>query len=84
MVISAASREKIALEIAKYPKPRGALLPALHLVHAEHGHVSPEAADELAQMINRSTQLSGRLSLSVNQLKASWQNCCLPGRFAST
>jgi NADH-quinone oxidoreductase subunit E len=50
MVISAASREKIALEIGKYPKPRGALLPALHIVHAEHGHVSPETARELAQI----------------------------------
>jgi len=50
MVISAASREKIAQEIAKYPKPRGALLPALHIVHAEHGHVSPETAGELAQI----------------------------------
>jgi NADH-quinone oxidoreductase subunit E len=48
MVISAASREKIAAEIAKYPKPRGALLPALHIVHAEHGFVSPECAAELA------------------------------------
>ena len=50
MVISAASREQIALEIAKYPKPRGALLPALHIVHAEHGHVSPETARELAEI----------------------------------
>jgi len=50
MVISAASREKIAAEIAKYPKPRGALLPALHVVHAEHGFVSPECAQELAQI----------------------------------
>jgi NADH-quinone oxidoreductase E subunit len=48
MVISAASREKIAHEIAKYPKPRGALLPALHIVHAEHGFVSRECAEELA------------------------------------
>jgi NADH-quinone oxidoreductase subunit E len=50
MVISAASREQIALEIAKYPRPRGALLPALHIVQAEHGFVSPEAARELAQI----------------------------------
>jgi NADH-quinone oxidoreductase subunit E len=50
MVISAASREQIALEIAKYPKPRGALLPALHIVHAEHGFVSSESARELAQI----------------------------------
>jgi NADH-quinone oxidoreductase subunit E len=50
MVISQASREKIADEIAKYPRPRGALLPALHIVHAEHGFVSPECAQELAQI----------------------------------
>lgn len=50
MVISQASREKIAAEIAKYPVPRGALLPALHVVHAEHGWVSPECAQELAEI----------------------------------
>ena len=47
-MISAATRAKIDAEIAKYPKPRGALLPALHLVQEEHGHVPPEAARELA------------------------------------
>ena len=48
MVISAAAREKIAAEITKYPVARGALLPALHVVHAEHGYVSRECAQELA------------------------------------
>ena len=47
-MISAATRARIDAEIAKYPKPRGALLPALHLVQAEHGHVSAESAQELA------------------------------------
>jgi NADH-quinone oxidoreductase subunit E len=50
VVISAETRAKIDAEIAKYPKPRGALLPALHLVQAEHGHVSPESARELAEL----------------------------------
>ena len=50
MVISAAAREKIAAEIAKYPVARGALLPALHVVHAEHGYVSRECAQELADL----------------------------------
>ena len=50
MVISPATRARIDAEIAKYPKPRGALLPALHLVHADHGHVSPETARELAEI----------------------------------
>jgi len=48
VVISEATRARIDAEIAKYPKPRGALLPALHLVHAEQGHVSQQGARELA------------------------------------
>ena len=48
MVISEATRARIDAEIAKYPRRRGALLPALHLVQAEHGFVSDESAQELA------------------------------------
>ena len=48
MVISDDARAKIDAEIAKYPHPRGALLPALHLVQREHGHVSREGMLELA------------------------------------
>ncbi len=50
MVISYETRRKIDAEIALYPKPRGALLPALHLVHEEHGHVSKEVAVQLAEI----------------------------------
>ena len=50
MVISAETRAAIDAEIAKYPKRRGALLPALHLVHAEKGWISPEIAQELAEI----------------------------------
>ena len=50
MVISEATRARIDAEIAKYPKRRGALLPALHLVHDEHGHVSEQSARELAEI----------------------------------
>jgi NADH-quinone oxidoreductase subunit E len=50
VVISAETRAKIDQEIAKYPKRRGGLLPALHLVHGEHGHVSRECAEELAEI----------------------------------
>ena len=49
-MISEATRARIDAEIAKYPKPRGALLPALHLVHGEHGHVSEQSARELAEI----------------------------------
>jgi NADH-quinone oxidoreductase subunit E len=48
VVISEATLARIDAEIAKYPKPRGALLPALHLVQEEHGYVSLECAREVA------------------------------------
>ena len=49
-MISDETRAKIDAEIAKYLVPRGALLPALHLVQKEHGHVSSESAAELAEI----------------------------------
>jgi NADH-quinone oxidoreductase subunit E len=48
MVISAETRAQIDVEIAKYPKKRGALLPALHLVQQQTGWIAPETARELA------------------------------------
>jgi NADH-quinone oxidoreductase E subunit len=50
MVISSETRAQIDLEIAKFPQKRGALLPALHLIHKELGHVSLDTARELAQL----------------------------------
>jgi NADH-quinone oxidoreductase E subunit len=44
------TRAAIEREIAKYPQKRGALLPALHLVQAEHGWISPDQARELAAL----------------------------------
>ena len=48
MVISADARARIDAEIQKYPRKRGALLPALHIVQAELGHVSAATASEVA------------------------------------
>jgi NADH-quinone oxidoreductase E subunit len=50
VVISDETRAKIDVEIAKYLVPRGALLPALHLVQKELGHISSESAAELAEI----------------------------------
>jgi len=50
MVISADARARIDAEIAKYPRKRGALLPALHIVQGELGHVSAETARGLAEI----------------------------------
>ena len=52
MVISAETRAQIDAEIAKYPKKRGALLPALHLVQKQTGWIAPEAARELAAIFD--------------------------------
>jgi NADH-quinone oxidoreductase subunit E len=51
MVISQESRARIDAEIAKYPTKRGALLPALHIVHEQLGHVARETAVELAEIL---------------------------------
>lgn len=51
MVISEATRAGIEKEIAKYPARRGAMLPSLHLIQHEHGHVPPEAMRELAEIL---------------------------------
>ena len=50
MVISEDSRARIEAETTKYPVRRGALLPALHIVHEQLGHVAPDTAKELAEI----------------------------------
>jgi NADH-quinone oxidoreductase subunit E len=50
MVISADARARIDAEIQKYPRKRGALLPALHIVQGERGHIDAEAARGLAEI----------------------------------
>jgi NADH-quinone oxidoreductase subunit E len=50
MVIPADVRARIEAEMQKYPRKRGALLAALHLVQREAGCVSPEAAAALAEL----------------------------------
>jgi NADH-quinone oxidoreductase subunit E len=50
VVISRSARERIDAEIEKYPVRRGALLPALHIVHEECSHIDPETAVELAEI----------------------------------
>jgi NADH-quinone oxidoreductase subunit E len=41
-VISEKTRQEAREIIARYPKPRSALLPMLHLVQSEEGYVTPE------------------------------------------
>ncbi len=50
MVISKQVRAQIDAEIARYPQRRGALLPALHLIQRDLGHLSAETAVEAAEI----------------------------------
>ena len=52
MVITSQTRTQIDAEIAKYPKKRGALLPALRLVQQQTGFIAPETARELATIFD--------------------------------
>ena len=52
MVISEETRTKIEALFPQYPKKRGALLAALHLVQDELGHIAPETAAEVAEIFD--------------------------------
>ncbi|MCZ6464177.1 MAG: NAD(P)H-dependent oxidoreductase subunit E [Proteobacteria bacterium] len=52
MVISEDTRDAIDSECAKYPQKRGGLLPAMHLVQKQLGHIAPETAVELAEIFD--------------------------------
>jgi NADH-quinone oxidoreductase subunit E len=50
--ISDETRERAAEVIARYPKPRSALLPLLHLVQSDEGYVSPEGIALCAELLD--------------------------------
>ena len=51
MPLSDETRERMRAIIARYPEPRSALLPMLHLVQAEEGHVSPDGINMCAEEV---------------------------------
>jgi len=50
MVIDEALRAQIDEVSSRYPQKRGGLLPGLHLIQAQHGHISSEIAREVAEI----------------------------------
>jgi NADH-quinone oxidoreductase subunit E len=56
MPLTADSRERLAADareiIARYPVPRSALLPLLHLMQSEEGYVSPDAVAFCAELLD--------------------------------
>ena len=51
MPISEKTRDEARQLIARYPKPRSALLPMLHLVQSEQGYVTPEGIGMCAELL---------------------------------
>jgi NADH-quinone oxidoreductase subunit E len=47
--------EQMRSIIARYPRPRSALLPMLHLAQAEQGYVTPEGIEVCAELLGLST-----------------------------
>jgi NADH-quinone oxidoreductase subunit E len=55
MPLTDATRADMRAIIARYPKPRSALLPMLHLVQAEEGYVTPQGIEQCAELLDLST-----------------------------
>jgi len=51
-VISDVTRSAVSELMTRFPEKRGALLPALHLIQSELGHVAPETAVEVADLFD--------------------------------
>jgi NADH-quinone oxidoreductase subunit E len=51
MAISDTTRDEARQLMARYPKPRSALLPMLHLVQSEQGYVTPEGIGMCAELL---------------------------------
>ena len=51
MAFTEATRQQAAEILARYPKPRSALLPLLHLCQAEEGYVSPDGIALCAELL---------------------------------
>jgi NADH-quinone oxidoreductase subunit E len=50
-LISETTREEARAIVARYPKPRSALLPMLHLVQSEEGYVTPDGVALCAEVL---------------------------------
>jgi NADH-quinone oxidoreductase subunit E len=50
--LSDETRQRAAEVVARYPKPRSALLPLLHLVQSEQGYVTPEGIEMCAELLS--------------------------------
>jgi NADH-quinone oxidoreductase subunit E len=73
MALDAATRERIVADsatiIARYPQPRSALLPMLHLMQSVEGYVSPDGIALAAEILGMSTAEVSAVSTFYTQYK---------------
>src|SRR5512141_50732 len=50
-MLSPASRAEIGAHLTKYPTKRSAIIPALHIAQREHGYISAEAVNDVAEIL---------------------------------
>jgi NADH-quinone oxidoreductase subunit E len=50
-MLSSASRAEIGAHLAKYPTKRSAIIPALHIAQREHGYITTEAVNDVAEIL---------------------------------
>ena len=55
MALTTETREQLLEIVARYPQPRSALLPMLHLVQAEEGYVTPDGIQLCADVLDIAT-----------------------------
>ncbi len=55
MALTTETREQLLEIVARYPQPRSALLPMLHLVQAEEGYVTPDGIQLCADVLGIAT-----------------------------
>ena len=67
-MLSAATQERIAAEVARYPKSRTDLLPALKLAQDELGYLPPEAIAEVADLVGVSHAVANELGTFYSML----------------
>lgn len=55
MILSASAKLQISQAAQRYPKIRSAILPALHVAYEEHGYLSDQMYEEIAEILGLKT-----------------------------
>jgi NADH:ubiquinone oxidoreductase subunit E len=68
-MLSSETRERIGIEVGKYPRPRTALLPSLKLAQDEVGYLPPAVVAEVADLVGVSHAAAVELTTFYSMLQ---------------